>query len=130
MCGIVGIYGGDIGLIDSACSSLSHRGPDDSGIYLDHKNKVALGHQRLSIIDLSDLGHQPMFSEDNKFIIVFNGEIYNFIELKDDLIKQGYSFKGSSDTEVLLNLYIAFGEEMLEKLNGFFAFGLFDISIK
>ena len=130
MCGIVGIYGGDIGLIDSACSSLSHRGPDDSGIYLDHKNKVALGHQRLSIIDLSDLGHQPMFSEDNKFIIVFNGEIYNFIELKDDLIKQGYSFKGSSDTEVLLNLYIAYGEEMLEKLNGIFAFAILDISNK
>ena len=130
MCGIVGIYGGDIGLIDSACSSLSHRGPDDSGIYLDHKNKVALGHQRLSIIDLSDLGHQPMFSEDNKFIIVFNGEIYNFIELKDDLIKQGYSFKGSSDTEVLLNLYIAYGEEMLETLNGIFAFAILDISNK
>ena len=130
MCGIVGIYGGDIGLIDSACSSLSHRGPDDSGIYLDHKNKIALGHQRLSIIDLSDLGHQPMFSEDKKIVIVFNGEIYNFIELKDDLIKEGYSFKGSSDTEVLLNLYIAYGEEMLEKLNGIFAFAILDISIK
>jgi asparagine synthase (glutamine-hydrolysing) len=130
MCGIVGIYGGDIRLIDSACSSLSHRGPDDSGIYLDHKNKIALGHQRLSIIDLSDLGHQPMFSEDKKIVIVFNGEIYNFIELKDDLIKEGYSFKGSSDTEVLLNLYIAYGEEMLEKLNGIFAFAILDISIK
>ena len=130
MCGIVGIYGGDIRLIDSACSSLSHRGPDDSGIYLDHKNKIALGHQRLSIIDLSDLGHQPMFSEDKKIVIVFNGEIYNFIELKNDLIKEGYSFKGSSDTEVLLNLYIAYGEEMLEKLNGIFAFAILDISIK
>jgi len=129
MCGIVGIYGGDIRLIDSACSSLSHRGPDDSGIYLDHKNKIALGHQRLSIIDLSDLGHQPMFSEDKKIVIVFNGEIYNFIELKDDLIKEGYSFKGGSDTEVLLNLYIAYGEEMLEKLNGIFAFAILDISI-
>lgn len=128
MCGIAGIYGGNIELIDKASSSLTHRGPDDSGVYIDYKHKIALGHQRLSIIDLSELGHQPMLSEDKKIVIVFNGEIYNFIELRKDLEKDGYCFKGNSDTEVLLNMYLAYGEKMLTKLNGIFAFAIFDLS--
>ena len=128
MCGIVGTFGGNTELIQNACEAISHRGPDDSGIFVSDKINIALGHQRLSILDLSDLGHQPMFSNDKKVVIVFNGEIYNFIELRSNLEKEGYIFKGDSDTEVLLNLYLAHGKKMLSQLNGIFAFAILDIS--
>lgn len=105
---------------------IKHRGPDDIGIYEDQDNKVGLVHTRLSIQDLSLLGHQPMLGKDGQVALVFNGEIYNFPELRLDLINKGVKFKGNSDTEVLLNLYIEEGKDMLNKLNGIFAFALWD----
>ena len=128
MCGIVGTFGGYIEHIESACSAISHRGPDDFGVFTDNKTNIALGHQRLSIIEISDLGHQPMMSNDQNVIIVFNGEIYNFHELRAQLEKKGYVFKGDSDTEVLINLYLDKGTEMLSKLKGIFAFAILDMS--
>ena len=105
---------------------IKQRGPDDNGTYEDHNNKLGLVHARLSIQDISSLGHQPMISMDGKIVLVFNGEIYNFRELRADLIAEGVKFNSHSDTEVLLNLYIKEGKDMLHKLNGIFAFALWD----
>jgi asparagine synthase (glutamine-hydrolysing) len=127
MCGIVGTFGGNTKLIHNACDVIKHRGPDDFGVFVDDRINIALGHQRLSILELSNLGHQPMMSDDNKVVIVFNGEIYNFVELRLDLEKEGFHFNGDSDTEVLLNLYLKYGTEMLPLLNGIFAFAILDI---
>lgn len=107
-------------------SFLSHRGPDDSGLYNNVDKGIILGHTRLSILDLSKSGHQPMVSEDGEVVLVFNGEIYNFLELKEELQRVGCVFKSSSDTEVLLQLYLNYGEGMLSRLNGIFAFALWD----
>jgi asparagine synthase (glutamine-hydrolysing) len=126
MCGIIGTYRGNIESIKDATSLLSHRGPDDNGVFLDSSSKVALGHQRLSIIDTSSLGHQPMISKDGEVVIVFNGEIYNYQTLREYLEKAGCKFLGNSDTEVLLNLYLLEGKKMLTKLNGIFAFAIWD----
>ncbi len=135
MCGIVGIMSSpkscsimDIsgGMIDTASKWISHRGPDDQGIYSDPDHGIALAHRRLSILDLSPLGHQPMASQDGSVVLVFNGEIYNFQALRAELAAQGVAFRGHSDTEVLLNLYLAEGEAMLPRLNGIFAFALWD----
>ena len=127
MCGIVGVYGGNTQNIEKACSSIKHRGPDDSGLFIDEKLNIGLGHQRLSILDTSNLGHQPMISNNKNIVIVFNGEIYNFLELRSDLEKEGYIFNGNSDTEVLINLYLSEGKQMLTKLKGIFAFAILDI---
>jgi asparagine synthase (glutamine-hydrolysing) len=105
---------------------MKHRGPDDKGEFFDEKNLVGLAHQRLSIIDLSKTGHQPMKDSSGKVTIAFNGEIYNYKELKELLINKGHYFKGSSDTEVLLYLYLEYGHGMLNKLNGIFAFSIWD----
>jgi asparagine synthase (glutamine-hydrolysing) len=126
MCGLVGVFGGDLKFIEEANLAIAHRGPDDCGIYTNESLMIALGHQRLSILDTTHFGHQPMFSKDNKVVLVFNGEIYNYKELRSDLQRKGYCFKGESDTEVLLNLYILEGVKMLSKLNGVFAFAIFD----
>lgn len=126
MCGIIGTYRGNIESIIDATSLLSHRGPDDNGVFLDSSSEVALGHRRLSIIDTSSLGHQPMISNDGEVVIVFNGEIYNYQTLREDLEKAGGKFLGNSDTEVLLNLYLLEGKKMLTKLNGIFAFAIWD----
>jgi asparagine synthase (glutamine-hydrolysing) len=126
MCGIVGVFGGDLSTIESANSAINHRGPDDYGIYTNKSLKVGLGHRRLSILDTSSFGHQPMFSDDGKVVLVFNGEIYNYKELRCDLKRKGFVFQGKSDTEVLLNLYLSEGKEMLPKLNGIFAFAILD----
>ena len=126
MCGIVGILGVNSEFIEKASSAIKHRGPDDSGVFLDSKSKIGLGHRRLSILDISSFGHQPMISSDQKVVIVFNGEIYNFRELRSQLEEKNYTFQGHSDTEVLLNLYLAEGKEMLSKLNGIFAFAIWD----
>jgi asparagine synthase (glutamine-hydrolysing) len=126
MCGIVGVYGGNTGNIEKACSVIKHRGPDDKGIFIDDKLNIGLGHQRLSILDVSHLGHQPMMSQNKNIVIVFNGEIYNFVELRSALEKEGYVFNGESDTEVLINLYLSDGMEMLSKLKGIFAFAILD----
>jgi len=104
--------------------ALVHRGPDDSGIWIE--NNVGLGHRRLSIIDLSYSGHQPMKYDD--MVIVFNGEIYNFLELKTELESKGYQFKSKTDTEVILASYKEWGIECLNKLRGMFAFAIYDKS--
>ncbi len=126
MCGIVGVFGGGLDTIEDANLAISHRGPDDYGIYTNNLLKVGLGHRRLSIIDTSSFGHQPMSSDDDKVVLVFNGEIYNYKELRSDLKRKGFVFQGKSDTEVLLNLYLSEGKEMLPKLNGIFAFAILD----
>lgn len=127
MCGIVGYSGSfEEAALHSALLALIHRGPDDSGMHFDKSAEIGLGHARLSILDLSPLGHQPMLSGDGKVLLVFNGEIYNFFELRQELEGKGYVFRGHSDTEVLLNLYLEQGEGMLPLLNGIFAFALWD----
>lgn len=127
MCGIIGAWGNPAADRVLAANRLqAHRGPDDEGHYRDMNAQVALGHVRLSILDLSPLGHQPMSDATGKVIIVFNGEIYNFRELRRELEEAGYGFRGHSDTEVLLALYRARGEAMLPMLNGIFAFGIYD----
>jgi asparagine synthase (glutamine-hydrolysing) len=129
MCGIVGIVYKNqektvsetevVGMRDL----LVHRGPDDHGIFID--GNVGLGHRRLSIIDLSS-GHQPMTNEDETLWIVFNGEIYNFQNLREDLLNKGHTFKTKSDTEVILHLYEEKGEDCPAALNGIFAFAIWD----
>ncbi len=130
MCGITGIYAynmvGRVSMINvaNATAALSSRGPDYQDIYNDQT--IAIGHRRLSIIDPTPEGHQPMWDLGRRYGIVFNGEIYNYKALKEDLLAQGVKFQSETDTEVLLNLYIREGKECLNKLNGFFAFAIFD----
>lgn len=124
MCGIAGFNWEDKVLVKKMCDSLSHRGPDDSGTFVD--KGVSLGHRRLSIIDLSKQGHQPMFNEDNTLAVVFNGEIYNFQSIKKDLISKGHRFKSSSDTEVIVHGYAQYGISILSKLEGMFAIAIWD----
>ena len=128
MCGIVGIFNGNLSSLSSANSLISHRGPDDDGIYVNRTLNIGLGHRRLSILDASSFGHQPMSSDDGRVVLVFNGEIYNYKELRSDLQRKGFVFQGESDTEVLLNLYLSEGKKMLSKLNGIFAFAILDIN--
>jgi asparagine synthase (glutamine-hydrolysing) len=131
MCGIIGLYGDyDSNKFISALDKLKHRGEDDIGHYFNAENNIALGHTRLSILDTSSLGHQPMLSFDEKVILIFNGEVFNFKELRNDLESKGYEFIGNSDTEVLLNLYLSEGIKMLTKINGIFAFALVDLRSK
>ena len=113
-------------ILNKILNKIKHRGPDDCGIYEDHINQIGLVHTRLSIQDLSSFGHQPMLSKNNQIALVFNGEIYNFRELRSELLSEGIKFNGHSDTEVLLNLYIKYGQEMLARLNGIFAFAIWD----
>lgn len=128
MCGIVGMWmrlGSDSSLSDSL-DAIAHRGPDGRGEYRDQRNGIVLGHVRLAIIDLSPAGAQPMASDDGRVVLVFNGEIYNFRELRAELEARGVTFRGHSDTEVLLRLYLADGLAMLPRLNGIFAFAVYD----
>ena len=130
MCGIVGKFNYKLqkavpqSLIKKMCDKIAYRGPDDHGEYV--QGPLGLGHRRLSIIDLSEKGHQPMATADGGLWIVFNGEIYNFLELRKDLIKKGYSFKSDTDTEVILYLYREYGEGCLKHLRGMFAFAIWD----
>ncbi len=110
-------------LVESMANSISHRGPDDSGFYI--SANIGLGFRRLSIIDLKS-GHQPLSNEDGSVWIVFNGEIYNFRDLREDLLQRGHTFKTRSDTEVIVHLYEDFGERCVEKLRGMFAFAIWD----
>ena len=129
MCGICGkfIFDSEAGvspaLVESMASAMFHRGPDDAGFYV--SGNIGLGFRRLSIIDLQG-GHQPLSNEDSTVWIVFNGEIYNFQELRDDLLKRGHIFKTRSDTEVIVHLYEELGERCVEKLRGMFAFAIWD----
>ncbi len=107
---------------------IAHRGPDSDGIYI--KNPICFGFRRLSILDLSDDANQPMLSNNGDIVIIFNGEIYNYIELKSELISKGYVFKTKSDTEVIINSYIEYGFNCVDKFNGMWAFAIYDFSKK
>jgi asparagine synthase (glutamine-hydrolysing) len=132
MCGIIGSASSysrsehDHSWIVAGRDSMLHRGPDGKGSWCSPDSRVALGHRRLAIIDLSLAGHQPMQLAKSGYAIVFNGEIYNYQELRRELTQLGYSFASHSDTEVLLTAYDAWGVECLNRLNGMFAFALFD----
>ncbi len=134
MCGIIGYSGRPApaarpfapAALEGGIRSICHRGPDDSGVFHDAAACVGLGHARLSIIDLSPLGHQPMEALDGAVQLVFNGEIYNYRELRRELEAKGHTFRGHSDTEVILHLYLEEGERMLARLNGIFTVAFFD----
>jgi len=133
MCGITGIFFKNGRLVDKNClermtNSIVHRGPDGAGLYID--NNLGFGHRRLAIIDLSENGRQPMSSRNNRFHITFNGEIYNYKKLRDSLIWLGHQFNTETDTEVILNGFIEWGENLWEKLDGFYAIGLWDSELK
>jgi asparagine synthase (glutamine-hydrolysing) len=127
MCGIAGILDAqvhpELDELDAMVQIMVHRGPDAKGVMV--RGPIAMGMRRLSIIDLKS-GEQPISNHDNSITVIFNGEIYNFIELRNELIKKGYIFKTSSDTEVLVHLYSEYGYEMLPHLNGMFAFAIWD----
>lgn len=123
MCGIAGIIGRDIQSEDlqKMLSAQEHRGPDNTGKFI--SDKALIGHNRLSIIDLSEEANQPFLDNQGRFLLVFNGEIYNYLELKEEL---DYDFKTSSDTEILLASYLKWGEDCLNHLNGMFSFAIWD----
>ncbi|OIP70473.1 MAG: asparagine synthase (glutamine-hydrolyzing) [Oscillatoriales cyanobacterium CG2_30_44_21] len=132
MCGVAGILGFEDGKdllkekIQKMQSSLLHRGPDDSGIYVSSDRRSALAHTRLSILDLSTAGHQPMSTIDGRYTITFNGEIYNFLELRQRLEDEGENFESHTDTEVILKIYKNKGKDCLKYLRGMFAFAIWD----
>lgn len=130
MCGLVGIASKapqyNRAWLSSSRDTMLHRGPDDAGEWWSEDGRVGLAHRRLSILDLSDLGHQPMHLSDRGLTIVYNGEIYNCAELRRELGQLGNSFRSHSDTEVLLAAYAQWGTDCLNRLNGMFAFALFD----
>ncbi|MCM1153915.1 MAG: asparagine synthase (glutamine-hydrolyzing) [Roseburia sp.] len=126
MCGIFGTYNLNISeeKITQCMEKIRHRGPDGSGIWKD--DLCGLAHRRLSILDLSDTGKQPMATADERYFIVYNGEVYNFIELREELQAAGYCFRSNTDTEVVLNAYIEWKEKCLDKFNGMWAFAIYD----
>jgi asparagine synthase (glutamine-hydrolysing) len=131
MCGIAGIYNfneksvssEEIGMLTAA---VAHRGPDGQGIWKSDEYRITLGHRRLSILDLSERGKQPMSYTNGRFWITYNGEIYNFLEIKKELENKGYIFQSDSDTEVVLASFQEWGEKMLDRFNGMWAFAIFD----
>lgn len=132
MCGIAGLAAPDAAmqrpLLERMSERIAHRGPDDAGLWF--SDGVALAHRRLSIIDLSPEGHQPMLSLCGRYAITFNGEIYNYVELRRELETLGDRFRGASDTEVLLAAYRRWGEAMLPRLNGMWAFAIWDVETR
>ena len=130
MCGIVGIISKDVfdnrNLLNLALDSMAHRGPDGSGVWWSEDGCVGLGHRRLAIIDLSSLAQQPMQDITGSLTIVFNGEIYNYHDLRRELIEKGYIFRSHSDTEVILAAYRQWGIDCVSRLNGMFAFAIYD----
>lgn len=129
MCGFAAVFSlngqrPDSGLVARMTALLVHRGPDDDGMFVE--DGYAAGFRRLAILDLAPSGHQPMLSPDGRYVIVFNGEIYNFVELREQLIGLGHSFRSTGDTEVLLAAYLQWGEQCLERLNGMWAFLVYD----
>jgi asparagine synthase (glutamine-hydrolysing) len=134
MCGIAGIYNFNSNapvqpaVVEQMTRTLSHRGPDAEGFHFD--GPLGFGHRRLSILDLSERGRQPMFFQNGRYSIVFNGEIYNYVELREELIAKGHTFRTDTDTEVLLALFAEKGIESLSRLNGMFAFAVWDAAQK
>ena len=133
MCGIAGIHAYldvappvDRAELKRINDRMAARGPDGNGLWLSGDGRTGLAHQRLAIIDLSEAGAQPMHSACGRYTITFNGEIYNYRELREELAARGYAFRSGSDTEVLLQLYADCGADMVKKLRGMFAFGLWD----
>ena len=135
MCGFVGCFdlrardkASDMAqTIDAMAATLAHRGPDDSGAWVDESAGIALGFRRLSILDLTPTGHQPMVSADGCYVLVLNGEVYNYRELRKELIQAGMTFRGGSDTEVVLAAVVQWGlAAALQRLNGMFAFAMWD----
>jgi asparagine synthase (glutamine-hydrolysing) len=131
MCGICGTTArsGDsvaADTLDAMAATLRHRGPDDQGIWCSPDGRVGFGHRRLSIIDLSPAGHQPMHDSTGRLTITFNGEIYNFLELRRELEALSHRFHPATDTEVILEAYRQWGLGFVDHLNGMFAFGLYD----
>src|SRR5579884_3578107 len=129
MCGIAGFIDSQYSqenaeqLIDAMCKIIRHRGPDDQGTWVG--DGVALGMRRLSIIDVVG-GHQPIFNEDQSILIVFNGEIYNYLELKKELQERGHHFRTNSDTEAIVHAYEEYGDDCVKHLRGMFVFALWD----
>src|SRR5512139_4103963 len=126
MCGISGWYLKSGNSMHKAhlvamSETLAHRGPDDQGYYFDEKRGIGLAHNRLSIIDLSKAGHQPMISEDGKTILVYNGELYNFQELRKELEALGHKFISKTDSEVILHSFMQWGKACLDRFSGMFA---------
>jgi len=135
MCGITGFWSfrepiTELSALENFTDSLAHRGPDSRGSILFPEANLYLGHRRLSILDLSRHGHQPMTSADRRYVISFNGEIYNFIEIREELKSLGYTFSGDSDSEVLLNAFSAWGKECVQKFNGMWAFAIWDRNLR
>ena len=129
MCGITGIFNIDgkpvsINILKKMTDIIRHRGPDGEGFWVD--SFIGFGHRRLAIIDLSPMGHQPMQNDDGSLIITYNGEIYNFLNLRVELISKGYKFVSKTDTEVVLKAYQEWGPNFIHKLNGMFAFAIWD----
>src|SRR6187200_452939 len=129
MCGIAGYLNvngapATAALADSMASAVEHRGPDGAGVFVDRE--VAFGHRRLAVIDLTPTGDQPMTTSDGRFTITYNGEIYNFRELRADLEREGRQFHSNCDTEVVLQAWAHWGEAALDRFNGMFAFAIWD----
>ncbi len=132
MCGIVGIVNFqsnvDPEMLREAAATLRLRGPDDAGVWV--SENVGLGHRRLSVIDVSPTGHQPMFSADGRYVLVYNGEIYNFREIRQLLDGSGRRWRSQSDTEVILEAYARWGPGCVEHLHGMFAFAIWDLQAR
>jgi asparagine synthase (glutamine-hydrolysing) len=130
LCRIAGIINANVApeeleeQLKSMCDAQKHGGPDDEGFYFDESNRIGLGHRRLSLIDLSSSGHQPMFYDDKNLVITYNGELYNYPELKEELSFLGYHFSSSSDTEVILASFAEWGTGAFKRFSGMFAFAL------
>ena len=127
MCGIIGfssrIENADA-VLEEMMERIRHRGPDAGGKYLN--GEIALGHRRLSIIDITEQGDQPIFNEDRSMVLVFNGEIYNYKEIREELTAAGHTFRTETDSEVLIHGYEEYGAELLNRLRGMFSFVIWD----
>jgi asparagine synthase (glutamine-hydrolysing) len=129
MCGIAGILGGsNEAVVRAMVEQMRHRGPDDAGLYTDPRGRCILGHRRLSVIDTTAAGHQPMASRCGRYSIVYNGEVYNFRQIRDELAAAGDSFRSDCDTEVVLAAYARWGRGCVERFRGMFAFAIWDDS--
>src|SRR3954453_11299142 len=132
MCGMTGVLGFtdgfpvDESIVARMRDTMVHRGPDDGGTWSDPASRVAFGHRRLSIVDLSPAGHQPMCNEDGTIWITYNGEIYNHGALREELQAKGHVYRSKTDTETIIHLYEEEGPRCVERLQGMFAFGIWD----